>query len=294
MKMNQTFAILASATTLLSASATMAAESAVTVPSTAAPTNTLSTTIQGTEPAPSILDKFISTDFTVYHGGTLNDPGATYTLDHLGRQVKSPTNTTYFDNTTDLAYMVTKDIGVGAYVPFFLVPVQGQHFVIGDVGVEFFDKKTVATDELRVFTNLVLQGPTSDYSQSRKQGLSIKTTPYIWYKIPHTNLKVGSWNEVKAYLDVNSGKTFKLYAEPYVNYALSEHFSLNVSYEMEADHMYGATTYDFTSYQTDLQPGFVWFASPRFILNPYIQIFTGNKVSADTMAVGATISARML
>jgi hypothetical protein len=125
---------------------------------------------------------------------------------------------------------------------------------------------------------------------------AIKTTPNVRYLIPQSNFKVGAWTEAKSYLGVTQGKAFKLYAAPYVGYSLSDSLALNVGYEMEADHypIPGISSLDFKSYQTDLQPGVVWNITPHIMVNPYVQLFTGNKVTLDNSALGAVISATLL
>jgi len=293
--MNKAFGLslsVISSVCLSFSAAAHAAQSGASVVSSAAPAASNVSSAQASAPdSTSLLDHFTAGYFAVYHGASLNDPGSSFTLDHNG--FRNTSNAVYLDSVADLSYLLTKSIGVGAYVPFFIVPAPGQHFVMGDAGVQFFDRKTVDSDGLRVFTNVILQGPTSDYSQARGQTLAVKTTPYVMYDLPHTNFKLGSFTEAKAYLGVNSAKTFKLWAEPFVRYSLSESFALSLAYEMEADHFFGKPTLDFTSYQTDFQPGVIWWITRKIMVNPYVQIFTGNKVALDNSAVGAVVSARL-
>jgi hypothetical protein len=183
---------------------------------------------------------------------------------------------------------------VGPDVPFLLVQAPGQHFILGDVGVKAFNRKTLNFGGFNLYTNIILQAPTSDSSQGRHQKFAIKTTPNVRYTIPHSDIKLGAWTEAKAYLGVSKGKTFKLYAAPYVNYSLSDNFSLNLEYEMEAHHFLGAQTLDFTNYQTDLQPGFVWNITKHILVNPYVQLFTGNKITVENSGLGAIFSATLL
>ena len=119
----------------------------------------------------------------------------------------------------------------------------------------------------------------------------VKTTPNFRYDVPDSRLAVGSWGEAKAYLGALKGKLFKAYAAPYVNYQLTPKLSLNVEYEIEADHFVGTTPFDFKMFQTDLCPGFVYMVTPKVLINPYLQVFTTDRIAMDHTAMGAVISA---
>jgi hypothetical protein len=106
---------------------------------------------------------------------------------------------------------------------------------------------------------------------------------------------VGAWTEGKTYLGVNTDKTLKIWALPYVDYKLTGSVSLNLGYELEAHHDVGMQGIDMRWYQTDIQTGVVWFISPRFMVNPFLQIFTTTSdIGTDHMALGAVFSATVL
>jgi hypothetical protein len=245
-----------------------------------------------TAEAKSLLDNVYASYFGVYHGAPLSDLGNARTVDSQGKLSKS--QSIYFDSELTTAYMVTPDIGVGPVVPFFITPVRGEGLTLGDVGVKAFNKRTYSANGLSVYTNLILQAPTSSYSSQRGMTLGVKTTPNLRYNVPASRFTFGAWTEAKSYLGVTSGKAFKLYAAPYANYRLTSNLSLNLEYEMEADHMVGKPSFDFTSYQTDLEPGVVWNITQHISVNPYLMLFTGNTINSDTMAFGAVINARLL
>ena len=296
MKITALNTLVAAATAALFSTSAFAARSAMTVPSSSTPgasIPTMTTTASG-QSAGSILDKFYLNYFTTYKGGPLDNMGSNYTLDRTGKV--NTTQKTMLDGTLTAAYMLDKDVGIGPVVPFLLIPGPGQHMVMGDAGIQLFNRATYSAHGLKVGANLIAQAPTSTESQNRNMSFAVKTTvPSVRYNVAHTNFAVGAWTEAKAYLGVTTGKTFKLFAEPYVSYSMTEHLALNVQYEMEANHYLGASTFDFTNHKTDLQPGFIWFITPEPILvNPYVQIFTGNKITVQNSALGAVLSATVL
>ncbi len=241
-----------------------------------------------------ILKKTSVTYFSIVHGTPLSDISSPYALDHNGKKTKSSFNAINLDNDVTAAYMLNSDVGIGPYVPFILVPVQGQGLVLGDVGIKTFNKHLISYNGLNISGNLYLQAPTAKASRNRGMDFGVKSTPAVRYAIPSTRFAIGTWNEAKWYSGVVSGKTFKLYTQPYVNYALTSSLALNLGYEIETDHMQGNSNLNFTTYQTDLLPGVVWFITPKVMVNPYLQIFTGNKISTDTTALGAVINASIL
>jgi hypothetical protein len=228
---------------------------------------------------------------STFHGPSIGAP----TAQSLDRRGNPNSLAQYFDTTTQEAYMLSPTVGIGGYVPFFLVAGKGGDFIMGDAGATIFKRHAIETGGLNVDANLILQGATASYSQLRGMTIGVKTTPSIRYSFAGSRFTVGSWTEAKYYGGVKFDNTFKLWANTYVAYQIASNLSANLGYETEAHHNVNDTGYfNFTNYQTDLQPGFVWVISPNVIVNPYLQLFTGNKVTADTTAFGTFISARLL
>jgi hypothetical protein len=261
----------------------------------APPAQNVSSATVNTSGRSDIFDNLYADLFSTYHGPVLDKLGSTSeTVNNKG--IYGPRNPMYFDSELTTAYLIDKDsmIGVGPDIPFYLTPVDGQGLTLGDVGVKAFNKKFVNTGNLRISANVYFQMPTSQYSSNvRRINYEFKTTPNWWYHFSGTRWTIGSWNEAKNYSGA-ADYTYKLYAEPYVNYQLTPKFAANVAYEMEWHHLDGTGTLNFTTYETDLQPGFVYMITPRVVVNPYVQLFTGNRVNSDTAALCAVITARLI
>jgi hypothetical protein len=231
--------------------------------------------------------------FAIFHGPSMTAVDSPYTIDRNGKQNNSPTAIGMnFDSEITAAYMVTSNIGIGADIPFLLSPVLGQGVVLGDLGGKIFEKRLTDDPNLFISTNLIIQGPTSKASEARDLNIAFKTTPAIRYNFHDSRFSIGSFNEIKYYQGVSMYQTFKLYADPYVNYILTPKLSLNFAYELEYHHNVNDTGYlNFTTYQTDFMPGFVYMITPKVLFNPYVQIFTDQTVAMDHTAIGAIISA---
>ena len=266
--------------------------SAYAADSTATMAPSVGTTQSNQNPNPSsFMNDLYLSYFAIYHGPNMAKLDSPYSVDAKGkpnsRQVMN------LDSEITAAYMLTPTTGIGPVVPFLLYTALGNGASLGDVGIKAFNKNTVKTANLSANTNIILQLPTNDYSKARNMKFAVKTTPNLRYNIPNSRFTIGSWTEAKAYLGVEQAKTFKLWAGPYVNYQLSPNLSLNLGYEIEANHMLHASTFDFTMYQNDFIPGFIYMITPKIILNPYVQIFTGENITfaSDRMALGAVLSA---
>jgi hypothetical protein len=248
--------------------------------------------------ASSALDHLYLNYFGTFNGPGLTSFDNTHSLDNKGL-TNTSTKTAYghinFDSEITAAYLITKDIGVGPVVPFIFYPTQGYGAVLGDLGVKAFDKHLVSTPNLGVYANLILQVPSSDLSKANQMDFAIKTTPSFRYYLRDSRFAVGAWTEAKAYLGVKDRiKSFKLYADPYLNYQLTGPLSLNLGFEIEADHFAGVDgAFAFKTVKTDLQPGLVYMISPKIILNPFIQFFTYDQLSFDRAALSATLTASL-
>lgn len=232
--------------------------------------------------------------FSNFHGpevtdiGSANVPGSKGLVDQ-----KRPTRMNFDSNITAL-YRIDDNYQAGAYIPFYAYPVMGEGFVLGDVGVQFGDRNVYRTKDLRVAANVTVQAPTLETTKLTGMDAGVKFSPNVRYNVPNSRFTLGAWTEAKAYLGVNEKqKSFKLWAQPYVSYQVAPKFLLNLGYEMEGKHVRGTDTLEFVTVQNDLLPGFIYFITSKIMINPYVQIFTTEKIAMDRTAVGAIISASL-
>jgi len=242
----------------------------------------------------NILHHLHASYFGIFHGPGLESFGSPNTVDQNGilSTSKYKDNRMNMDSEINILYSLTDIISVSPVIPFLLYTTEGSGASLGDLGFKVTDKNTLLSSDVSLSTNLIFQLPTSDYSKLRKMDYAVKTTPSIRYIIPDTRFSIGSFSEVKAYLGVISGKTFKLYAAPFVNYQLTHKLSANLAYEVETDHYKGlGGSFDFRGYQSDFMPGFVYMIAPTLMINPYLQVFTNQNIDTGHMAVGAMLAA---
>jgi len=241
-----------------------------------------------------IVDHLYLDYFTTYHGPTINNVTSPNSIDNTGRS--TPFALSGLDSEITTAYLIDKEraIGIGPDIPFVAEPTQGGQFLIGDVGIKAFDKKTIKTDNFRLYTNFYVQAPTSAASQARHMDFALKTTPYMYYDIPDSRFRVGAWTEFKWYADVTTDKILKAYAAPYVSYRLTEKFLLSLEYEMEAHHNVGNDPMQFVGYQNDFQPGFIYRITRETLINPYLQFFPSTPLATNTTAIGVVFYSVLL
>jgi hypothetical protein len=280
----------ASSATVASYSSEVRASGTLTPPVTAG----VSTKAETGASISSPLDRVYLGLTSTFHGTPLRHLDSEFSVDHTGKEKRSSYNALNFDSELGTGYRVSKDIGVGVVLPFLQVVTRGQGFILGDAGLKVYDNRTLNLNGAIIATNLIVQAPTSDGSQANHMTWALKTTPSIRYAVPHSSFTVGSWTEIKDYFGVTKDKTFKLWALPYLNYAVSDGFSLNLGYEVEYHHNVGRKGLGFDAYQTDIQPGFIVGLAKGVSLNPYVLFFTNNKLDSDHAALGAFLSASIL
>ena len=246
----------------------------------------------------SVLDNLSLSYFGIFHGPQVTNLSSPYTPDRKGyepkKSLKDGTNNMGFDSDLTAAYMVTKDVGIGAYAQFYLFPVQGYGITMGDVGIKAFDKHFIKTPQLNVYSNFIVEAPVN-YDKDRGVNVKIKMTPNVRYNFAKSRFAAGMWTEQAFYFGasdkIKNNKQTKLSFLPYVNYQLAPKWSLRLTYEYETDHMAGKDNFDFTRYQNDVMTGFVYSITPTVIVNPYLQFMTTEKIAIDRSSIGATISA---
>lgn len=258
--------------------------------STATPVTNQSNAMEKESGSAFSLDKFYAGFYSNLEGSKLSQLGSPDQVNETTGAMSKQAMTFATDVTA--AYLVTPDIGVGTYLEMNITPVLGQGLQWLDIGVTTFDKKLVHRNGLTVTANAIVEVPTDTYDINRGMVAGLETTPSIRYEVPHSRFAVGAWTELKNYTGSTSGKLVKTYYEPYVSYALIPHLALNLSYELEYDHYAG--TSGMQVYETDIQPGVLLYITPKIMINPYVQWFTNNRITADTACFGATIVARFL
>jgi hypothetical protein len=244
-----------------------------------------------TATSPGILENVHFSLFSNFKGPNVNDLGSAETVNGAGRT--DSRQRMYFDSEAVGSYKLTETVGVGVVVPFWLISTKGLEFSLGDVGAKIYDKQTVATRDLTISTNLILQLPTNEFSKLSGMTLGVKTTPSIRYNVPQSRFTLGAWTEAKAYLGVTSdnGKLFKLWGAPYVSYQLGPKFSGVVQFEYEAGHFANSAALDFRTVQHDILTGVTYNINPQLMVEPYVAFYTTEKLSTNNAALGAIISA---
>ena len=236
-----------------------------------------------------IKDSIYLNLFSNFHGTPTDKPLARKTPNISGWDNNKSTSI-YFDTTVVGAYMFNKDVGFGPEWNFFYTPIHNEGMQLQDSGVRIFNNHLIHSGNFNVYGNVILQKAMSGYSLNRGETYGIKTTPHIRYKFGNSGWTTGAFTELKSYLGVTSGKDFKYWALPYVNYDFNDTFGLTVGYEMEAKHQLHTSAYTVTNDHTDLQPGIRWWVKKNFLVSPYVNLYTGNKITAKNSYLGCLIS----
>ncbi len=237
--------------------------------------------------------------FGIFHGPRINKVDQPFTLNHDGstplKAGPDGNGDMNFDSELTTAWMIDRDYGIGLTTQFYAYPVQGYGITMGDYGLKMFNKHLVQTNNLRVYANLNIQLP-AGYDDTRGVDVKFKSTPYFRYDFTGSRFSVGSWSEIAYYAGAKAGNQYKFYIQPYVLYQTAPKFAWTLAYEIETDHT--ATPRKgsyFQTSETDFMPGFTYTFSKKFIVNPFLQIFTasGQPIALNRTGCGANISASL-
>jgi hypothetical protein len=230
-----------------------------------------------------------------YHGPTVKEFGP-YSQNAIGEV--DPKALAGFENNLNVAYMLStaRGIGMGPDIWFYYQPNKTgkDQFTLNDVGLKTFYKNTMVTDHFRLYTNAIVQAPTSEYSREHNVAFSLRTTPFVIYDIGQTRWRVGSWSDFRYLVGASSGLSFKAYVQPYVAYKLNDSVMLTAAYETEADRDVGTPALKFHDVLRDFQPGVAWQVNKKLKLTANLLYFMDQKISTQSTGIAAGLYSQLL
>ncbi len=79
-----------------------------------------------------------------------------------------------------------------------------------------------------------------------------------------------------------------------LNYNVSDSLQLTMGYDMTAANDYGTSLFKFVRQGTYLEPSLSYNITPKLVFNPWVDIYTGNKISMNTAQWGFNLLASIL
>lgn len=168
-------------------------------------------------------------------------------------------------------------------------PVLGQEFTVQDPFIRVSNSSLLSTDwGLNLYSDLRLHPGVTDASRQADQIFGVQSFNYVSYEPGWGGLLTAL--RASARYNVHgrqgTGTDAEFYLAPEVNYRFNDQLAFTLLYEMGASHEFGDDATYFTNDGTDLEPGVEWNPTPDIVVNPYVTLHTGGKITLASTSVG--------
>jgi len=152
------------------------------------------------------------------------------------------------------------------------------------------------TENFNLYADARLHLPVSTVSQDADRKSGFQFFQVSTYQVPDSRLAFGLYTSerINFYGPKGYGPDMALYLGPNLAYTVSPSVALICLYEMGASHQYGDESWALGNDGTDLEPGVSIDLTPRLNVSPYLNLYTGNRVSLQSTAIGMTLAWKML
>jgi hypothetical protein len=231
--------------------------------------------------------------FAILYGPALKDTSSFQPLPEGGPDSSRPV---IVKNYGTLGYALNSDIGVSATAHWIWKPVQGHSLDMRDPYLRIAHNRLINFDNFNVYADVRVHFGVSNYSREDDLLTGIQAFQILTYTVPDTRLTLGSYISTRYNIFGKQGwgNDLELYVGPNLSYRISRTVALTLLYEMGSSHFFGDKPGYLTNDGTDLEPGILWDITPKLTINPYLNLYTGNKVTWDSTSIGMTMSWQLL
>lgn len=210
---------------------------------------------------------------------------------------KDTNRLTFFKNFLTAGYDISDHYAFAVTGYFTYTPsAPNQQFAMQDPSVRIANNSILSIGGFNWYGDARVHFAVSDASRYNDLLVGFQNFNYFSYSIENSRFSPGLYASVRYnhYGKLGVGNDVDLYVAPSLNYSLSDNVALTFLYEMGASHTYGDNVGVLDNEGTDFQPGVLWHVTPNLEVNPYLNVYTGGKVSLDNTSFGMTMSWMML
>ena len=245
--------------------------------------------------ASSISKKLTMGYVGLYTGGPLSGLGDSYSPDANGQP--DPTTPQQMENFLGVFYKLSDTVKFGPQAHFFYSPVAHRNITMKDPLLQISNSAIVSSGGFKLagYARAYLPATAESIDSGRVMQVRFMLNPS--YDVPKTRLSVGAYAYAQPafYNSTGKGTTFTGYLGPSLNYQVTPKLAITALYEMAATHKKGQDgTLSFNNAGTDFEPGLNYDITPNLSINPYLNIYTGNKVSMESTSMNLLIVGKLL
>ncbi|MBC7692520.1 MAG: hypothetical protein H7222_12215 [Methylotenera sp.] len=199
-------------------------------------------------------------------------------------------------NFASVGYALSDTWGTQATATWDYIPVRGQELNLRDPYVRISNNSIFSTDTLNLYGDVRFHIPVTTLSRDQDILSGIQTLAIMTYIQPGSRWTWALYGSSRynVFGKHGRGNDLELYLGPNFAYQITPSLAFTTLYEMNATHHLGQEAMVLNNDGTDLEPGFRWDVTPKVSFNPYVNIYTGNRLNLDSTSVGATLSWQLL
>jgi hypothetical protein len=200
-------------------------------------------------------------------------------------------------NYLGLSYGLAQDVVITPTAFWTWRPVMGQQLTLQDPFVRLSWGNIIDTEHFNLYADIRTHLGVS--SASRKNDLRVGLQNFqalSFVPDPDLNLVLSVYGSIRYnfFGKHGNGNDLELYLAPHLSYRFLPNLAFTLLYEMQAVHPFGASVGSLENDGTDLEPGIQWDISPTLTINPYINLYPGNKLNLQTSSIGMTVTWNIL
>ncbi len=227
--------------------------------------------------------------FAIFYGPSLGSPSS---LQPTSSGELDPSRPLVVKNYLTLGYSPTPEMAISAVTYWQWRPVNGHDIMMKDPYLAISHNKLLNSGPLNLYADLRIHFPVSSPSREANLLTSLQSFQMLTYPVGSSHLTLGAFSSIRynLYGPLGFGNDLELYFGRNLNYQISSTLAFTLLYEMGASHIFGAPPSQLYSDGTDLEPGISWVIAPGLVINPYLNLFTGDRVNFHSTAFGMTLS----
>lgn len=232
--------------------------------------------------------------FAIFYGPSVGEPSSYQATPTGERDENRPL---LVKNYLSAGYRLSDYVSASATGYWAWRPVLGQQVFMRDPYVRIGHSSLINSGNFNLYADARLHFPITAGSREMDMLAGLQTFQMATYQLGASRWTLGLYGSARFNVYGVQGignPDLELYIGPNVNYQVSRNLALTLLYEMGTTHYYGDDPMNFYSEGSDLEPGLSWDITPRINVNPYLTIYTGEKISFDTTAFGMTLSLSLL
>jgi len=244
--------------------------------------------------------------FGIFYGPSVGNPTTGYQPDLGGKPDHD--HPLLVRNFATFSHNFSDQLSLAATGYWTWQPVAPQSLDVQDPFLRLAYNSLVHVGGFNLYGDFRIHFPLSSLSQQMNEKLGAQLFEAGTYQVDQSKFMLGLYFSQRAnffghqkiityqgrYYWQPAGDDLEFYLAPNINYQVSPKVSITVLYEMYASHTLGQKLFSLNSDGTDLEPGVAWEITPSIMLNPYLNLLTGGKVSLNSTSFGMMLSINLI